>query len=250
MRTFVIADAHGHPETIRAALEDGDFEPDRDRLVFAGDFLDRGSDPQGCVDLIEKYAGEVLIGNHDLAVLLDIPVWPQEPDSPRYRPLLIDKVLNNDPAHAWRAVTAVQGVLVSHAGISARYERLFRETCHGQPGMFADQVNEEFREAVRRWLDSGEKERDAHAHFRGLFGDYGPFWFRPPPFSHARPLAGVTQVSGHSPAVDDLAKDGFYMIDPSVWLADLGEPLRFRYAVIEEGRVRVEEGEIPERPGL
>jgi hypothetical protein len=54
----------------------------------------------------------------------------------------------------------------------------------------------------------------------------------------------VTQVAGHTPAMAELAKDGFFMIDPGVWLADFGEPLQFRYAVIEDGRVSVVSGEM------
>ncbi len=248
MRTFVISDPHGHPEIIRFALEHGGFMPGRDRFVFGGDFLDRGTDAQGCLDLVEGYADEVLLGNHDLAVLLDTPVWPQEPESPGFRPLLIEKVLEQDPAHAWKAVTEVEGVLVSHAGISTRYERVFRETCQGRPAMFAQKMNEEFRGAVRQCLDPGAKplSEDDASDAGGIFGDQGPFWFRPPPFDRALPLEGVAQVAGHTPAMSALAKDGFYMIDPGVWLADLGEPLMFRYAVIEDGRVRVVEGEMNE----
>ncbi len=248
MRTFVIADAHGHPEIIQAALEHGSFSPGRDHFVFGGDFLDRGPDPQGCLDLIECHATEVIVGNHDVAVLLGMFIWPQDEGSPRYRSLLIDKVLNKDPRYAWKAATAVEGVIVSHAGISGRYERVFRETCREDPQLFAEQLNEEFRAAVRRRL--GEAEEDANAGADGMFGDYGPFWFRPPPYSRARPLSGVAQVAGHSPPVKELAKDQFYMIDPAVWLTEWGEPLRFRYAVIEGGCVRVEEGTITGGDGL
>jgi hypothetical protein len=247
MRTFVIADAHAHPEIIRGALAHGEFAPDRDRLIFAGDFLDRGSDPQGCLELIERDASEILVGNHDLAVLLDVPVLPQEPQSPVYRPLLIERVLHRDPKHAWKAVVSVEGVLVSHAGISASYERVFRETCQGEPEFFAEYLNDEFREAVRRRIESGEEDWDTEG--SRIFGDYGPFWFRPPPFSHARPLSGAVQVAGHSPPIEELAEEGFYMVDPSVWLAEWGESLRFRYAVIEDGRVRVQEGTIEPETG-
>jgi hypothetical protein len=34
-----------------------------------------------------------------------------------------------------------------------------------------------------------------------------------------------------------------------VWLADFGEPLLFRYAVIEDGRVTVVQGEMAEASG-
>jgi hypothetical protein len=164
--------------------------------------------------------------------------------------VLIDKVLNKDPAYAWKAVSAIEGVLVSHAGISSRYEEVFRETCHEKVASFAEHLNREFREAVRRRLETPQEDAmrvsisvggDA-ALGEALFGEEGPFWFRPPPYSHSQPLGGVRQVAGHSPPVEELQEQGFYMIDPAVFLAEFGEPLCFRYAVIEEGRVRVEQG--------
>jgi hypothetical protein len=264
MRTFVIADAHGHPEVIRKALDHGGFEPGRDGFVFGGDFLDRGPDAQGCLDLINQYATEVLMGNHDLAVLLDSFVWPQQPESLSYRPLLIERALHRDPADSWKAVAEVEGVLVSHAGISARYERVFRATCGGETSLFAEHMNEQFRDAIRRRLELGEAaggdcgeddpdadldpdvdlESDRDAAARSLLGDYGPFWFRPPPFTRARPLAGVTQIAGHSPAVPELAREGFHMIDPLAWLADGSGKVHYRYALIEDGCVRVEDGDV------
>ncbi len=268
MRTFVISDSHGHPEVFKAALEHGGFEPGRDRLVFAGDFLDRGTDAEGCLALVERYADEVLVGNHDLAVLLDIPIWPQEADSPSFRPLLIDRVLRADPSRAWKAATSVEGVLVSHAGISARYGRVFREVCGGDAAEFTRHLDEAFRDVVRWWVDGADEEEaaaaaDPHADdesaayetggpldvFGGddgglLLGEQGPFWFRPPPYTDLEPLAGVTQVAGHTPPIAGLARRGFHMIDPGVWVAELGEPLIFRYAVIEDGEVRVEEGDV------
>jgi hypothetical protein len=264
MRTFVISDAHGYPELIKSALEHGRFACGKDRLVYAGDFVDRGPDPQGCFDLIERYATEVLLGNHDLAALLDFVVWPQSPESRRFRPLLIDRVLNREPARedasgqigaaakpgrgsagwpgaaampAWKAVACVEGILVSHAGISERYEQVFREAGQGEPAFLADHLNEEFRQAVRRELATGESDRN------GVLGDDGPLWFRPRPWSDLDPLGGVEQVAGHTPPVGRLAGTNFHMIDPCCWLRDFGEPGLFRYAVIEDGAVRVEQGD-------
>ena len=80
-RTFVISDAHGYPEIIENALEHGDFRPGIDGFVYAGDFVDRGPDARGCLDLIERYATEVLVGNHELAVLAGFPLFEQTPES-------------------------------------------------------------------------------------------------------------------------------------------------------------------------
>ena len=133
MRTFVISDAHGYPELIQNALDHGGFQPGEDAFVYAGDMFDRGPDPEGCIDLVERYATEVLMGNHDVAVLLDFVVYPQDPENRGFRPLLIDKVLNAEPEVAWKVATCVEGVLITHAGVSSEYEGVLREECQGDP---------------------------------------------------------------------------------------------------------------------
>jgi len=76
-----------------------------------------------------------------------------------------------------------------------------------------------------------------------MLDDNGLFWFRPRPYSRLAPLPGCLQVVGHTPPLTHLAVDGFHMIDPCAWEWELtGAPGYFRYAVIETGRVRVEEG--------
>jgi predicted phosphodiesterase len=120
MRTFVIADAHGYPELIKNALDHGGFEPGRDAFVFAGDLLDRGPDADGCIALVERHATEVIFGNHDVAALLGLPIDPQNPGSPAFGPFLREKVLA-DPTIAWKAATCIDGVLITHAGVSSRY---------------------------------------------------------------------------------------------------------------------------------
>jgi predicted phosphodiesterase len=52
-RTIVLSDAHGYPELIRNALAHSGFVAGVDRLVYAGDFVDRGDRPQECLDLID-----------------------------------------------------------------------------------------------------------------------------------------------------------------------------------------------------
>ncbi len=237
-RTLVIADAHGYPEVIRAALHHAGFEPGEDRLVFAGDFLDRGPDPQGCLDLVDRYADEVLLGNHDLAVLLDTFIWPQEPQSRRFRPHLLDRVLGLEEGSAWKAATTAEGVLITHAGVSENFREVFEEICKGEVALLVEWLNQKFREAVGQSLQAGTLAGWAEA----ILGEEGPFWFRPRPFSRSRPLPGVRQVAGHSPPLPELEEEGFYMIDPCAWALDFGEPLRFRYAAIGEGGVEVREG--------
>ena len=237
-RVFVISDAHGYPELIANALEHGGFRPGADAFVYAGDLVDRGPDPEGCLELVETYATEVLVGNHELAVLEGFDLFEQTSESRRLRRVFLDRVLSSDRATAWKAVTCVDGVLISHAGIARHYAPAFHRDCLGRPELLADLLNREFLQAVRRELECGDWDDD------GILGDRGPLWFRPDGWAGAGPLPGVTQVVGHSPPVPALEADGFFMVDPCVFRGR-GDPLRYRYAVIEAGRVRVEEGMLP-----
>jgi hypothetical protein len=168
-------------------------------------------------------------------VLLDYLVYPQEPENRGFRPLLIDKVLNAGPPAAWKAATYIEGVLITHAGVSETYQAVFHEECESDPERLATHLNQAFLSALRRELETGEYDE------RGILGDDGPTWFRPRPYSHLLPLAGIRQVVGHTPSIPELEKRGFHMIDPCAFLGMEG-PGRFRYAVIEDCRVRLETG--------
>ncbi len=117
-RTLVVSDAHGYPELIENALEHGGFRPGVDELIYAGDFVDRGPDAEGCLRLLERYGARMLVGNHELAILVGFPLFEQTPESLRLRQLLLDRVLTGGP-EAWRAVTVTDGIVISHAGISS-----------------------------------------------------------------------------------------------------------------------------------
>jgi hypothetical protein len=231
MRTFVVSDAHGSPEIILDALGHGGFAMGRDAFVYAGDLLDRGPRAKECVALAERYATEVLFGNHDAAALFGLPVWPQNPESRRFRGLLRRKALRE----GWKLATAVEGVLITHAGISESYNDLFADECNSDPIRFAAYLNARFRALVERRPPIRDWYDDA------LLGDDGPLWFRPAPYSSHVPLGGCPQVAGHTLPLAFMEGSSFYMIDPTS--VDRVEAAgRYRYAVIEGGAVRVEDG--------
>ena len=115
-----------------------------DALVYAGDFVDRGPDAAGCLELIEAYATEVLVGNHELAVLEGFELFEQTAESRRLRQVFLDRAFSSDRAIAWKAVTCVDGVLISHAGIARHYAPVFHGECRGRPELLADVLNREF----------------------------------------------------------------------------------------------------------
>ncbi len=69
-KVFVIGDIHGCLGMLKKLMDKIDWRPDQDRLIFLGDYVDRGEDPLGVVDFIleiSKLSDKVdcLLGNHE-----------------------------------------------------------------------------------------------------------------------------------------------------------------------------------------
>jgi serine/threonine protein phosphatase 1 len=74
-RTFIIGDIHGCLDMLEKLMDKITWSPDKDRLIFLGDYIDRGGNPKGVVDYIldltrRSSLVECLKGNHE-AMLLD-----------------------------------------------------------------------------------------------------------------------------------------------------------------------------------
>ena len=74
-KIFVIGDIHGCLDMLKRLLDKINWSPDKDRLIFLGDYIDRGEEPKGVVDYIldltrQSSLVECLKGNHE-AMLLD-----------------------------------------------------------------------------------------------------------------------------------------------------------------------------------
>jgi serine/threonine protein phosphatase 1 len=80
MRSYVLGDIHGCLDELRCLLDSLPLEPS-DRVVFLGDYVDRGPDPQGVISLLierQKIGQQDFIflkGNHEDMFLsyLDLP---------------------------------------------------------------------------------------------------------------------------------------------------------------------------------
>jgi serine/threonine protein phosphatase 1 len=74
---YAVGDIHGERERLAALLAALPLRPD-DRLVFVGDYVDRGPDAKGVVDLLlslaDDYACVFLAGNHE-SMFLDFLGW-------------------------------------------------------------------------------------------------------------------------------------------------------------------------------
>ena len=74
-RIFIIGDIHGCLDTLKKLINKIDWRPEKDMLIFLGDYIDRGPKPKGVVDYILELGRssshvECLMGNHE-AMFLD-----------------------------------------------------------------------------------------------------------------------------------------------------------------------------------
>jgi serine/threonine protein phosphatase 1 len=74
---YAIGDIHGEREALEELLDALPLQPD-DHLVFVGDYVDRGSDSRGVIDVLLKVSDQrpctFLIGNHE-SMFLDFLGW-------------------------------------------------------------------------------------------------------------------------------------------------------------------------------
>ena len=73
-RAFIIGDVHGCLDMLRRLIDAIRWDPSSDRLIYVGDYIDRGEDIFGVVDYIvsQKKSSdlvECIIGNHELMLL-------------------------------------------------------------------------------------------------------------------------------------------------------------------------------------
>jgi len=64
-RTFVIGDIHGCLEELDELVRACGVRPGVDRLILAGDLVDRGPDPAGVVRRARELGAECVLGNHE-----------------------------------------------------------------------------------------------------------------------------------------------------------------------------------------
>ena len=67
---YAIGDIHGHRDKVERLLDKLNYDPAADRLIFLGDYIDRGPDSKGVIDLMIalKHTNDsniFLMGNHE-----------------------------------------------------------------------------------------------------------------------------------------------------------------------------------------
>ena len=240
--TLVVSDVHGYPELLENALRGSGFREGSDRLVFAGDFLDRGDRAGECLERLDELGAETLIGNHDQAIALGYWIGEQQEASKVFREPLLERLRTR----RIDLVTSVDGVLISHAGLTCVFAADFDELGR-DPARLTTRLNDEYHAAVRRQLEHGREipeprilDEWSPQRLRVDDADVGP----------GRLLEGAEQIAGHTtPTVfhrwteAEFRAAGLRSIDPGSYGLGPGDrPRHYRYAVIQGGAVRVEAG--------
>ncbi|MFC1820300.1 metallophosphoesterase [Thermodesulfobacteriota bacterium] len=69
-RFFIVGDIHGCLGMLKTLMDKIDWNPESDGLIFLGDYVDRGEDPKGVIDLLIDLKSmsphvRCLMGNHE-----------------------------------------------------------------------------------------------------------------------------------------------------------------------------------------
>jgi predicted phosphodiesterase len=73
MKVAVVSDIHSNRQAFEAVLE-AVAESDASELWCLGDIVGYGADPDACVELVRRHVAVCLAGNHDMAVVGELPL--------------------------------------------------------------------------------------------------------------------------------------------------------------------------------
>ena len=205
MKTIIISDCHGQPHLITNALNHAN---NWDRLIFSGDILDIGPDPIKCFNILEENDAELLWGNHDAAIVINRPIWPQNTFDHE-----AGEIIKNNIS-SFKIAANVNNILITHAGLSKKF-------------MIDQEINTNYRiPQIVQYLNNMDLDT--------LWHDDSPLWYRPNNKNTPMP---IMQVVGHTPP-EWIEKSGFdsqnlVSVDPYC-TKGFGSD-RYRYVEIENG---------------
>lgn len=165
MATWVIGDLQGAMEPLERLLEALAFDPAHDRLIFAGDLVNRGPDSAAILRWCRAQGDAVsaVLGNHDVHLL----ACAADPNQVRAKDTIMDVLDAEDRQElvAWLAaqplwIDAEHHVIV-HAAIHPDWSfeegrRIAREIEDALRGPLRDSIFASWRRGTGRWEPDGD----------------------------------------------------------------------------------------------
>ncbi len=68
-RTLIIGDVHGCHKELKKLLKKVKADPEKDKILFIGDLINKGPDSRKVWELYKAYNGTCIMGNHELSLL-------------------------------------------------------------------------------------------------------------------------------------------------------------------------------------
>ncbi|AET57135.1 metallophosphoesterase [Paenibacillus terrae] len=97
-RLFAASDIHGYGYLLESLLENAGYDPGKDRLFLLGDYVNKGPDSAGTLDLVHRLCADgavALQGNNERKWLLQVPdnAVPDATTAARYQRFITDMPL-------------------------------------------------------------------------------------------------------------------------------------------------------------
>ena len=162
MRTIFVGDVHGCVVELRELLDKLAFNASVDRLLLTGDAFSRGPEPLAVWELIEDLQPEMVLGNHDDRLMLQLRDY-RDGKTPKFR--------HADQESVFSALLPVSGKLLSWLESVPLYilEEQFLLVHAGiNPELGLDKTSREEFLTIRTWPPrKGIEGRRWHDHYDG-----------------------------------------------------------------------------------
>lgn len=184
-RTFAVGDIHGHRDRLEALLRRLPLDRERDTVVFLGDYLNRGPDSKGVIDLLlalqRTCPGAVFLrGNHE-QTLLDYADTGDADLLQLLRFLGVEATLRSYGADAPHRLAGLACLPPEHAaflrGLAFAHETPTHVFVHADPGQADDPRSEPQRLDSRRLV---RRDMAPHDHVGGRTVVFGHTSFATP----------------------------------------------------------------------
>ena len=143
-RTLIIGDVHGCSQELDQLLDKLQPDPERDRIVFIGDLINKGPDSRGVIERFHQLGARSILGNHEHRLLQQANIKGHKSRSFRHLVRSLDSAFLPfvKEIESWPLYIEEDGVLIVHGGLV--------------PGQHPSETPTETLVNIRTWDGKGE----------------------------------------------------------------------------------------------